>query len=363
MNNIFNIGDKLLDKGFVISNRYEMTDYINHGGMGIVWKAKDIILDRNVAIKIIQPHLISEDDKVIKVFTDEAKIGAKLIGHPNIVNVLDLGNFVLNSKVIYFICMEFIEGVSLDQWISNCSKLINIDHETIFRINLFIALHVLNSISFAHRCNILHRDIKPHNIFISKYGFSKVGDFGLSRFIDALTRTHTVWNAKSPAYAAPEQWNDDKPNKCTDIYQLGCTLYQLFTNRLPFEKESLTGLMKAHLDESPEPANKLQSAIPQKISDVIMKCLEKNENDRPELWEILDEFTEELRCVHEMTIDVSTESSEVQELVNEITEFDLETLKAEAMQIDFPDYHEIFSESIELILSNVSNFKISKVRK
>lgn len=218
--------------GDVVNGRYKVVELIARGGMGEVWKCNDEFLDRPVAMKTVNPEYLATNPKALSILKDEAKTSARLIGHPNIVCTLDLEEYKGKGTSIHFIVMEYVRGPSVARWIGETST--KLDDVTNFNINLLIAWELCKALGYAHRQGILHRDIKPLNVFVSNYGTTKVGDFGLARFVEAITRTHTVWRAMSPAYAAPEQWQGQKQTFKTEVYQLGCTLYHIFTKKLPF---------------------------------------------------------------------------------------------------------------------------------
>lgn len=340
----------------VVNNRYKVLTSIGRGGMGEVWKCKDEILGRYVALKTVNPEYLVTNPSAISILKDEAKIGAKLIGHPNIICTLDMGEYKARPSSIHFIVMEYISGPSIACWIKEKSP--ELDDFTNFNINLLIAWEICKALDFAHRKKILHRDIKPLNIFISDYGVTKVGDFGLAQFVEAITRTHTVCKAISPAYASPEQWKDKRQTIDSEIYQLGCTLYHLFTRKLPFDCAGLLALMNAHLNEKPKSPNKIIQLIPKKLSNAILGTLEKNPEDRIEHWELNDVIAEEIRSKYNMKIDVHNNGKTIQKKASTITDFDEKDLALGPYDFTFPDFSEVLSESIQLILSGIKNIKI-----
>lgn len=344
--------------GTTINGRYELNKLIARGGMGEVWQSKDHVLDRTIALKTVNASYLEANPKALAVLTDEAKTGARLLGHPNVVGVLDFGEFKDENSTSYFIVMEFIEGINIARWINEISP--QIDDITYYNICLLISWELCRAIAFAHRKGILHRDIKPLNVFLSGYGLTKVGDFGLARFVEVVTRTHTVFNAMSPAYAAPEQWRGEKHTVETDFYQLGCTLYHIFTRQLPFEKQGLPAMMNAHLNEITVEPNRITSIIPEKLSKAIMELMSKKPEERLALWKLNDIIANEIQGKYKMTVSVHDKPKEIQDLVSDITELDEEKLAEGPYSFVFPDFSEVLAESIELILSGINEVAVTK---
>lgn len=245
--------------------------------------------------------------------------------------------------------MELVEGMSCDTWIHEAPS--RLDPETQYIISLQIALETSKALTYAHRHSILHRDIKPLNIFISKYGIAKVGDFGISRFSDAITREHTVWNFRSPAYSAPEQWEDKKPQRPTDIYQLGCTLYHLFSGRQPFQSDSIAGLISKHLKEVPVSPAIHNPLISDALGNSILKSLEKDPNNRPDLWEIIDVLAKEVQQQYKITLELDRSDDKLIEKVSDITEFNTAPLFEKGfITYNYVDFNEGIAEAIELFM-------------
>ncbi|WP_277467774.1 MULTISPECIES: serine/threonine-protein kinase [unclassified Paenibacillus] len=341
--------------GSKINERYELIEFIAPGGMGEVWKAIDHTLTRNIAIKMVNGNYLKQNPSAADILLDEAKAGASLLGHPNVVSIIDFGSFQISNVLNYFIVMELVDGINVNRWIEEYKPLI--DKTTYYNISLFIALEVCRAVAYAHRKGILHRDIKPLNIFLSKFGLIKVGDFGLARFIEAVTRSHTVWDLGTPSYTAPEQWKGEKATKETDIYQLGCTLYHLFTGKPPFEKNSGAALMYAHLNDNPTAPHFVSDIIPQDLSEQLLKLLDKEPNKRCSLWEINDKLADQIQRKFTMEGNFHLLSDAQKEKVNEITE--LEINAKTPTKFTFPDFSEILSESIELILEGITDLKIT----
>lgn len=342
--------------GTIINNRYQLKNIISSGGMGEVWEATDIALKRSVAIKTIRPDYLKENPKAISVFLDEASTAATLIGHPNIVSVLDIGNYVNEFTETHYLVMEFVEGITVQQWINTVKPML--DSTTYFYISLFIALELCKAVDYTHREGIFHRDIKPLNIFLSSnYGITKVGDFGLARFIDAVTRTHTVNTSMSPAYAAPEQWKGEEFVNATDVYQLAATIFHLITGQVPFNHQGIYALMNAHINEIPSYPHEHNPLLPKELSEMITRALSKDSSTRPGLWELHDEIAKTVQKKFELTISLEGLSEESKELVNKITSFDTED-DSRSVSFDFPDFSEPLSESIQLILAGITDIKI-----
>ncbi|MBV7276060.1 serine/threonine protein kinase [Clostridiaceae bacterium UIB06] len=348
----------MLTKGSKINEKYELMEFVAPGGMGEVWKAKDLILNRNVALKFVNAHYVKQNPKAEKILLDEAIAAASLLGHPNAIAILDFNKFTIENGDNYYIAMEFVDGVTVEKWIDGIKP--TIDAITYYNISLLISLHICRAIEYAHKEGIQHRDIKPLNVFLSKHGLIKVGDFGIAKFIDEATRTHTVKDVSSPGYTAPEQWKGEKQGISTDIYQLGCTLYHILTGRLPFTKNSIAAMAYAHLNDVPARPNEISNIISEQISDIIMKLIEKEKDERPSIWEVVNVIANEIQKPYKLNANFTNKKDEEIKKIYEITEIDMEKMKKSIVKIDFPDYSEVLSEGIQLILSGVKEFKILK---
>lgn len=339
----------------VLGEKYILLEFLKSGGMGEVWIAEDKELKRRVAIKAASAELSPSS------FRDEAKNGAKLLGHPNIVALLDYGyETVNNNESIQYIVMEYVKGITLNEFIQSIKS--EVDYKTYYYISLLIAWELCKAVGFAHKNDVIHRDIKPLNIFLSGHGFSKLGDFGLSKIVDQATRSHTVKKYWSDVYAAPEQWEQGTHSKQTDIYQLGGTLYHLFTGREPFEDYKGFSLLNAHLKEQVKNPNFFESELSNELSEIIIKMLSKDAKDRPELWEINDVIAKELKGNYELTVYVKNEDKELKEKIHMITDFEFEedNLVTGSSTSLFIDFTEVLSEGIQLIVSNINHFVIRK---
>lgn len=351
----------LLDK--TLRKKYKIYDELGKGGMSIVWLANDQDLDRKVAIKTIGEQFERKHNGPLSAFQSEAKMGAKLLGHPNIVAVLDYGNCLIDKESVHFIVLEYIKGKTLFEFIRDIKD--ELDDETYHNIALFIAAEIGKAIEYAHKCGVLHRDIKPQNVLLSNYGAVKVADFGLAKVIDDQTRLHTVKGYQSDDYAAPEQWEYEKNTQGTDIYQLGGSLYHLFTGRKPFEEANMYLLMQAHREKEPKAPIKINPNISEDLSDLIFNMLSKKVEDRPELWELNDILFEELQGEYELIINISSVNETIREEVCRILELEID--KDELFEgrfvHKFNNFNEILSEGIQLLLADFSEFQIRKKQK
>lgn len=349
----------MISNNLVINSRYKTIKRLGIGGMGEVWKCEDLVLKRSVALKFVNEGYSRDNPDSVKLLQDEARLGAKLIGHCNIITVLDYGVYNESESNIYYIVMEYVEGINLQDWIDKYLK--KFDKETVYNINLFIAREICKAIEYAHLNDVLHRDIKPLNIFLSKMGRIKIGDFGIGRFMDEATRTHTMYMANTPLYCSPEQWNGEKPTKDTETYQIGCTLYQLFTGKLPYDVKGLPALIKAHLNDTPKNPKDLNNIISEEISSLIIESISKEKEKRPSLWEINDAISREIQSDFAISIDIHDKTIEDKKLVSKLTDFDIDDLKDGVTKYVFPDFYEALSEFIQLVLIGIEDIKVFKV--
>lgn len=261
-----------------ISGRYKLLDIIGDGGMAIVYCAKDLILDRDVAVKILRPEF-SSDEEFIRRFKREAEAATSL-DHPNIVNIFDVGE----ENNTYFIVMEYVKGKTLKGYIKEHGRL-PVDEA------IRIIKQIASAMAVAHRHGIIHRDIKPHNILIDEQGVAKVTDFGIALAITSATITHTNSVLGSVHYFSPEQARGGGATAKSDIYSLGIVLFEMLTGSVPFTGESPVSVALKHLQEEiPEP-RVLNPEIPQSVENIILKALAKNPLQR---YESADELLEDL---------------------------------------------------------------------
>ncbi|GAA4716032.1 Stk1 family PASTA domain-containing Ser/Thr kinase [Brevibacillus fulvus] len=246
-----------------LGGRYQLEERIGGGGMAIVYRAKDLILNRPVAVKVLRPQYGYDEDFVNR-FRREAQAVASL-SHPNVVAVYDVGQ----DEDTHYMVMEYIEGSTLKDLINKYGAL---PVEEAVRI----AVQVCDALDHAHQNKIIHRDIKPHNIMIGKNGRVKVTDFGIARAVTSATITHTNSVLGSVHYFSPEQARGGITAEKSDIYSLGIVLYEMVTGQLPFSGDSPISVALKHLQEPlPEPRT-VNPRIPQSVENVILKALVKN---------------------------------------------------------------------------------------
>ncbi len=255
----------MLTTGTVLGRRYEIQSKIGAGGMSDVYKANDRKLNRKVSIKILKRDF-ADDQNFVTKFRNEARAAASL-NHPNIVNVYDVGE----GDGIYYIVMEHIDGITLKKYIEYKKKL-NI------RESIEIAMQVARGLEAAHSKKIIHRDIKPQNIMISRDGKVKVTDFGIARAASAQTISSNAMG--SVHYISPEQAKGGYCDERSDIYSLGITLYEMLTGKVPFEGESTVAVALQHIQGEMIPPRKVDPMIPVSLEKIILKCTQKKPDRR-----------------------------------------------------------------------------------
>lgn len=255
----------MIRKGMFIGDRYEIIDKVGSGGMSDVYKAKDHKLNRFVAIKVLKSEF-SEDKNFVSKFKIEAQSAAGL-SHPNIVNVYDVGE----DENLHYIVMELIEGITLKKYIEKKGKLA-------VREAVSIAIQVAQGIEAAHNNHIIHRDIKPQNIIISREGKVKVTDFGIARAASANTINSNAMG--SVHYISPEQARGGYIDEKSDIYSLGISLFEMLTGKVPFEGDSTVQIALAHIQEKmPDPRTYVED-LPISVVRIIEKCTQKKADRR-----------------------------------------------------------------------------------
>ena len=253
--------------GKILGNRYEIIEKIGNGGMASVYRAKDKTLGRNVAIKVLKDEF-ANDQEFIKRFQIEAQSAASL-SHPNIVSIYD----VSNDNDTHYIVMELIEGQTL-------KDIINKEGKLDWKKSAEIASQIASGLSTAHKNHIIHRDIKPHNIVITKDGMAKITDFGIAKATTTSTINANSNSLGSVHYFSPEHARGGYTDEKSDIYSLGVVLYEMVTGKLPFDGDSAVGIAMKHLKEKPVPPKEISPDIPEGLNDIILKAMQKEVSNR-----------------------------------------------------------------------------------
>ncbi len=254
-------------EGSVIGNRYKIQEKIGNGGMATVYKALDQILNRYVAVKVLREEFTT-DEEFIKRFNAEAQSAARLI-HPNIVSVYDVGQ----EYNIYYIVMELIQGKTLKQIIEE-------DGHLSWKWAVNIAIQIASALEMAHKNNIIHRDIKPHNIMITEDGVAKVTDFGIAKAVSNSTITAFGTTLGSVHYFSPEHARGGYTDSKSDLYSLGVVMYEMVTGKVPFDADTPVSVALKHMQEEPVPPIKVNKEIPFAVNQIILKAMKKDPNER-----------------------------------------------------------------------------------
>ena len=256
----------MLREGMFLADRYEIIEQIGTGGMADVYKAKCHKLNRYVAIKVMKSEFI-QDKTFVSKFWAEAQSAAGLV-NPNVVNVYDVG--VENG--IYYIVMELVEGITLKKYIEKRGRLP-------YKEAVSIAIQVANGMDAAHKHNIVHRDIKPQNIIISKEGKVKVTDFGIAKVASSAT-INTSASMGSVHYISPEQARGGYSDERSDIYSLGITLFEMLTGTVPFDGDSAVSVAVQHIQDSIPLPSQLVEGVPVSVDKIVLKCTQKKTDRR-----------------------------------------------------------------------------------
>ena len=262
----------MFENGTYVGNRYEIIEKIGAGGMSDVYKALDHALGREVALKVLKQEF-NEDSSFIAKFRQEAQAAAGL-EHANIVNIYDVGN----ENGMYYIVMEYVEGITLKTYIAKKGRLA-------FNEVISIAIQVGRGIEAAHKKNIIHRDIKPQNIMISREGKVKVTDFGIARAVTSNTVSADIMG--SVHYSSPEQARNGYVSFQSDIYSLGIVMYEMVTGRVPFDGDTTVNIALQHLQSEMTPPSVYADNIPISLEKIIKKATMKNQDRRYQSMEDL----------------------------------------------------------------------------
>jgi serine/threonine protein kinase/Flp pilus assembly protein TadD len=258
---------KELRRGAIFAKRYEIIEELGRGGMGRLYRVIDTKIAQEVALKILRPD-ISRDPKIIERFSNELKT-ARRIAHKNVCRMYHLGE----EAGTYYIIMEYIPGQDLQSMIKMTKQL---SVETV----LSVAKQICDGLAEAHRLGVVHRDLKPGNIMIDRDGNAKILDFGIARSLESRGITEAGHLIGTPEYMSPEQAQDTGIDHRSDIYSLGVILYEMVTGQVPFTGDSPIGISLKHIEEPPEDLRHLAPQIPKTLGELILKCLEKNKEDR-----------------------------------------------------------------------------------
>lgn len=317
--------------GMMIGDRYEILEKIGTGGMSDVYKAKCHKLNRYVAIKILKQEF-SENTNFVSKFRVEAQAAAGLM-HPNIVNVYDVGE----EEGVFYIVMELVEGITLKNYIEKKARLS-------MKEAISIAIQVSMGIEAAHNNHIIHRDIKPQNILISKEGKVKIADFGIAKAATSNTITSNVMG--SVHYTSPEQARGGFSDERSDIYSLGCTMFEMLTGRVPFDGETTVAIAIKHIQEEMPSPREYVSEIPVCVEKIIFKCTQKSPDRRYQsMGELISDLKRSLITPDEdfvKIIDADTGGA-----TRVISEADIQEIKDSTGEIELVPYMRLKDREIQ----------------
>lgn len=251
-------------EGRILGNRYEIIEKVGNGGMATVYKATDLVLKRYVAVKVLKDEFTT-DEEFIKRFETEAQSAAKLV-HPNIVSIFDVGI----DNGIYYIVMELIQGKTLKEIILEERGPLP------WKWSVNVAIQIASALEMAHKNNIIHRDIKPHNIIITEDGIAKVTDFGIAKAVSNSTITAFGKTIGSVHYFSPEHARGGYTDAKSDLYSLGVVLYEMVTGKVPFDADTPVSVALKHMQEDPVPPIEENPNLPEAINKIILKALKKD---------------------------------------------------------------------------------------
>lgn len=293
--------------GKVLGNRYEIIEQIGGGGMALVYKAKCKLLNRFVAIKILRDEF-TEDEEFIKKFKRESQAAASM-SHPNILNIYDVGVEKIDDKNIQYIVMEYIDGNTLKEVIKSRGKLS--EDETIY-----YSLQISKALKHAHINHIVHRDIKPQNIMITKDNRVKVTDFGIAKAVSSSTIINSSDVLGSVHYSSPEQFRGGYVDYKSDIYSLGIVMYEMITGEIPYNGESPVSIALKHSEEDIVPPSKINANVSKYLESIILKSVQKRQGDRYESVEKIIQDLQTLKSSNKLINNIQEDESPTQVIPN-----------------------------------------------
>lgn len=294
--------------GTILGNRYELLEKIGEGGMAEVYKAKCHLLNRYVAVKILKSQY-SDNIEFVNKFEQEAASAASL-SHNNIVSIYDVGS----DKGVHYIVMEYIDGKTLKQIIKE-QKVLN------YNDAIIIAIQIAKALECAHKHNIIHRDVKPHNILVTKDGVVKVTDFGIAKATSSITITNSDRVMGSAHYFSPEQAKGSYVDCKTDIYSLGIILYEMVTGKLPYDGDSPVSVALKHIQEPVVPPIEVNPNIPKSLNKIILKAIEKEQYKRYQNAHDLLEDLQEIKQNPNVDIVLDNSDNEYTKVMKPITNY------------------------------------------
>ena len=329
-------------EGKILGNRYEIIEKVGNGGMATVYKATDLVLKRYVAVKVLRDEFTT-DEEFIKRFETEAQSAAKLV-HPNIVSIFDVGI----DDGIYYIVMELIQGKTLKEIILEERGPLP------WKWSVNVAIQIASALEMAHKNNIIHRDIKPHNIIITEDGIAKVTDFGIAKAVSNSTITAFGKTIGSVHYFSPEHARGGYTDAKSDLYSLGVVMYEMVTGRVPFDADTPVSVALKHMQEEPVPPIEVNTHLPEAINKIILKALKKDPMLRYQTaTELLQDLKTALKnpsgdFVEEVDYDPTAKTQRIS--TNQYDRTNKNRGKKESKFITFVKEHKVLSSFIGLIL-------------
>ena len=329
-------------EGRILGNRYEIIEKVGNGGMATVYKATDLVLKRYVAVKVLRDEFTT-DEEFIKRFETEAQSAARLV-HPNIVSIFDVG--VDNG--IYYIVMELIKGKTLKEII------VEERGPLPWKWSVNVAIQIASALEMAHKNNIIHRDIKPHNIIITEDGIAKVTDFGIAKAVSNSTITAFGTTIGSVHYFSPEHARGGYTDAKSDLYSLGVVMYEMVTGKVPFDADTPVSVALKHMQEEPVPPIEMNPHLPEAVNKIILKALKKDPMYR---YQTATELLEDLRMalknpsgdfIDEEDYDPTAKTQKIS--TQDVEKMQKRNNKKENKLVTFIKNHKVLSSFIGLIL-------------